>query len=214
MILYSRVTEVPDSEPVSISLAKTFCSVVGDSENELIATLITSARRMAESYTGLSIVTQERTIKLDSFPDVSSYYSRSYIPVPYGPVQSITSVTYTDSDGDAVVMVSGTDYLFDTSGEPSRLYAINTSGDVTSWPSTKNIPGAVTIVYQAGFDDVSGEVTPAEVKTAILRQVKEMYDQREDDKKGVIGFEGSYADLCLSSKMMLDSFKVYWNANL
>lgn len=214
MILYSRVTEIPDSEPVDLTIAKSYLTVVGDSENALINTLIKSARRMAENYTGLSIVTQERTIKLNYFPCYSLSNPRQFITIPYGPVQSITAFTYTNTDGDEIELVEGTDYLLDDHAQPARVYAIDTGGEITTWPSTKRVPNAVSIVYQAGYDDVSGEATPEEVKTAILRQVKMMYDKREDDPKGVIGFEGSVTDLCLSSRMMLDSFKVYWNANL
>lgn len=214
MILYSRVTEVPDSEPVSMPLAKKFCAIVTDSENDLILAFIKSARRMAEVYTGLSIVTQERTIKLDYFPGFTVSNPGRTITIPYGPIQGITSFTYIDTDGVEQELTEDEDFTLDDHSEPARLIALDENGNRGEWPSTKDVPNAVTIVYQAGFDDVSGRHTPDEMKTAILRQVKMMYDHRDDDKKGVLGFEGSLSDLCLSSKMMLDNFKVYWNANL
>lgn len=214
MIVYSRVTEVPDSEPVALAVAKQYLSVTLDDDDALIRTLLKSARRMAEAYTGLSLVTQERTIKLDSFPANSPSNPYGAIILPYGPIQSVTEFTYIDSEGDEQTLTVDEDFTLDDHSQPARVFAIDTDGSLAYWPSTQNRPNAVTIVYQAGFDDVSGQAIPDEVRSAILRQTKEMYDKREDDKQGVVPFGGSTTDLCLTSKRMLDNIKVYWNANL
>jgi len=97
------------------------------------------------------------------------------------------------------------------SGGVPRIVPLNESGDIGSWPSTKNVPGCITVSYTTGFDDVSGEALPPEAKTAILLQVGSLFENRQDE---VIGSTGSVAaEINMNSKAILDNIKVYWNAN-
>lgn len=208
MILYSRVTDIPDSEPVTVSEAKTHLEVTGTSKDTYISSLITTARRMCEAYSGLSFVSQERKIMLDYFPSRSSVNPMSEIIVPYGPVVSIDSFTYLKTDLTTGTLVANTDYLLDNHSELARLFPLE-DGELDSWPDTANRPNAVTIEYTAGYDDISYNPLPEQVRQAILLQVGAMFENRQDEVVGV----ASSTVLSFDSKALLDTIKVDWNAN-
>lgn len=211
MIIYSRVTTLPDSEPISLDEAKGYLKVDGTSDDTYITSLITTSRRMCEAYTGLSFVTQERQIKLDRFP-VSDRSRGNEITIPYGPVQSIDSVKYLNTDNVLTTMAEGTDYVVDTDSEICRIFPVS-SNELTCWPSTRNLPNAVTVAYTAGFDDVSGIPLPKEVTEAMYKQIASMYENRQDETM-VNTSTGMSTQLNWNSKAILDSIKVYWNADL
>lgn len=204
MIIYSRVTEQPDSEPVTLAEAKTHLEYTGTAKNDYIETLISVARRICEAYSGLSFVTQERVIRLDKFPK-----GKRFIYIPYGPVQAILTFTYRNDDGGTTTLEEGTDFAVDTHSSVARAYAINSDGEIDDWPTdVLEVPHAITLSYQAGYDDVSGELTPAQVKQAILLQVASMFETRQDEQPGIISHK-----ICWNSEAILDTIKVTWNAN-
>lgn len=200
MIFYSKVTDAPETEPVSVAQAQEELRVSGDAT--VLAARIKAARRMCEAYAGLSFVTQERTIMLDKFPKTDKY-QKPVIYVPYGPVQSIESITYVDSDGNDQELTENTDFIVDTNSELCRL------SPVDSWPSTKSQINAVTIVYTAGVADDSEELATA--RLAILKQVATHYENRQDEV--VTNAVSSSTVLCFGSREVLDTIKIYWNAN-
>jgi uncharacterized phiE125 gp8 family phage protein len=202
MIQYSIVTTQPDSDPVTLADAKTHLEYTGNAKNSYITALISSATKLCEAYTGLSFVTQTRRVKLDYFPLV-------YIKLPYGPVQSVESFTYTKDDDTTVTLVEGTDFILDKHSRIARLYAIDSDGEIDSWPDDfKEIPHPINIEYNAGYDDVSGEQTPPQVKTAIMMYVTKFFENRGDDQGK--GFHDALPWECMH---ILDSIKVTWNAN-
>lgn len=205
MILYSKVTEAPANEPVILSEAKAWLKVDGTDEDAIITALIVAARRMCENYTGLSFVTQTREIKLDRFPCGFPYK----ILIPYGPVQEITSFAYVNSDGDTTILVQDTDYTADLNGYLACVWPLST---MIGWPSTKYIANAVTIEYVAGYQNNDSVIElqnriPAEIKQAILMQVATLYENRQDEVAGGLEMIG------WNSRSILDTIKVYWNAN-
>jgi len=209
MITYSKVIELPDSEPVTLEEAKTHLEVQGTSKDDYITALITTARKACETYAGLSFITQKRRVVLDRFPGCG-YFSQSAkeIILPYGPVQSIESFTYTTSDKTEQELADGTDYFLDDHSGLARVLPMS-DGEIGSWPSTAVKPNAVVIDYICGFDSVSGDDDfPTQARQAILLQVGSMFENRQDE---VIGT--TVTQLNLNSMALLDSIKVYWNAN-
>ncbi len=197
MVVYSRVTSEPDyTEIITISEAKAHLRVSGSSDDSYITTLINVAGKLSESYSGLSFVSQERRIKLDTFP-----CDDGEIIVPYGPVQTIDEFTYIDSDGVSPSMVPNTAYRLASHSELARLESIH------GWPSTETRFNAVTIEYTAGYNNVGGPELPMTIKQAMLLQIGAMYENRQDE---VIGT--TPATLTMSSRMLLDTVKVYWHA--
>lgn len=203
MIVYSRVTDQPEFEPVSLIEAKTHLEYTGTAKDAYITSLIKSARRICEGYSGLSFVTQERSIKMDAFP----IYKR-YIEVPYGPVQSIDSFTYIHDDGHTVTLVEDTDFVLDTHSGVCRVYPIDSDGDVDLWPTdVKKKPNAIVLNYTAGYDEAVNEPLPEQIKQAMLMQIAAMFEQRED------GRQGEATMVVWNSMSILDTVKVAWNAH-
>ena len=190
MILYSRVTDAPAEEPVTNDDAKLHLKVTDSTEDTYILNLIKTATKLCESDSGLSFITQERTVKLDYFP--------CEIIIPYGPVVSIDTFTYVDSDGATQNMVENTDYYLDTSSELARIKPVD------EWPTTKDKLNAVNIVYTAGYGAAAD--VPEVIKQAILMQVASLYENRQDE------VNGNMFSLNWSSRRLLDSVRVDWYA--
>lgn len=214
MIIYSRVTEAPDQEPISLDEAKIYLKIDADdsTENALVTMLIKVARRLCENYSGLSFATQVRQIKLDSFPrwrnaslqgirntSFANWRRHDGMIVPYGPIQSIDSIKYV-LDGDELIL-DPSEYNADISNNIGRLFPVD------QWPDTDVIPNAVTIEYTAGYESVSGELFPDEAKVAMLQQIGSFYQNRQDETPDKV------SKLDWASEKILDTIKVYWNAN-
>lgn len=203
MITYSRVILQPDKEPVSLNDAKIHIEYQGTAKDAYITSLIKSARIMCEKYAGLSFITQERRIKLDTFP-----LNGEPIKVPYGPLQTIDSFTYLNDDGTTTTMVENTDFAVDEHSGICRLFAIGLDGEVDSWPTdVRKYPQAVTIEYTAGYDAAYNEPLPELVKQAILLQVASMFENRQDEVAAINTHTISW-----NSQALLDTIKVNWNA--
>lgn len=189
MIIYSKVTSAPASEPVTLAEAKAQLKVDHSDEDDLITSLIIAAREISEAYSGRSFISQTRTVTMDRFP----YCRTKEIILPYGPVTAVTSFTYLDTNGLSQSLTGGgTDYTADSNGEIYRMKHID------QWPDTQEDRlNTVTIVYTAGYTTL-----PTVVKQAILQQVASMYENRSDEQ----GYQ-SY-EINWTSKRLLDTIKV------
>lgn len=186
MILYSKVSEHPDEEPVTLSDAKVHCRVDGSDEDQLIQSKMKTARRMCEAYAGLSFAPQTRIVRMDKF-------KRNLI-LPYGPVLEVTGFTYLDGDG-VEQNVAAEDYVIDVESGITRMRPVE------DWPDSYGTLNNVAITYTTGYapNDV-----PEEVKEAILKTTARLYANRGDDDSGSV-MTPEIMDL-------LDTVKVYWDA--
>jgi uncharacterized phiE125 gp8 family phage protein len=203
MIKYSKVIYEPQSEPVSVDEVKVPLRITDDSEDIYLATLVKTARRMAERYSGLSFVTQTRQMKLDSFPCNTT----EVIELPYGPVIAISGndsasspntlgVSYVDDDGATQSLTLDTTFRLDSSSDIPRIQPID------DWPTDVDDEriNAVSITYTAGYGSASD--VPPEAKQAIICQVVSMYEDPEGKNEG----------LCKAAIALLDNIKVYFHA--
>jgi hypothetical protein len=188
-IRYSLVT-APAVEPVALADAKTFLRVDLDitQDDALISVLITAARRYAESYTGLSFITQTWKATFDQFPGVvippTPFAAvAAWLPNPqpspeiklmHGPIQAVGNITYLDTNGTAQTLVSGTDFVTDLSG----IYPRIAPAQGKNWPATYVQIGACSLTFTAGYG-VSADTVPAEVAHWILMRVGTLYENRE-----------------------------------
>ena len=191
MIVYSKVSEAPESEPVTLDEAKAWLKVDGTDEDAIITMLIKVARQLCESYAGLSFIEQTRVVKLDRFTCSGD------LILPYGPVTEVSGVTYIDGD-DADQTLAPEMYLLDTQSSLAKIRVTD------NWPDTNRSLNNVVVTYVAGFEEV-----PEVIKQAILMQVATLYENRQNEVIGAIGHMINY-----SSEMLLDTVKVYWNAEV
>lgn len=165
-IMYSRVITGPSVEPVDRDdIAKLHLKLEGVTEDNLLDIFIQAGREDIEEKTGLSLITQEREIKLDHFPCWDSIY------LSYGPVQTVDAVKYFDNDDEEQTLASDL-YWVDTHSKIARIVIKN------SWPATKTRPNAVTIEYTAGYGDSAADV-PAPLKGACLIATGWAYENRD-----------------------------------
>jgi uncharacterized phiE125 gp8 family phage protein len=164
-IIYSKVTSDPAAEPVLLAEAKLHLRVENDEENALISILSQAAREMIEQRLGRSLITQSRTIKMDHFPLCSDT-----ILLPYGPVQSVTSIHYL-VDG-VSTLLSALDYAVDTNSDIARIVIDD------SWPSADDDINSVTIVYVCGYG-ASSSYVPKPIKQAIYMLLAHLYENRQ-----------------------------------
>ena len=164
------VTTEPGIEPVSRDAAKAHLRVTVDDDDELIDVLIAAARRTLERSTARSFIDTSWTYTLDRFPDSAS----KPIRLPRSPVDSVTSIKYTDTD--AVLQTwSSAEYDVDAASEPGRI--VPAYG--YTWPSDVR-PGtnAVTILFKAGYGTTVASV-PADLRVAVKMVLAHLYEHRE-----------------------------------
>lgn len=163
-----RVYSEPSEEPVSLVEAKLHCRVDIDEDDLLISGLITTAREMAEMTSGRALITQTLDLYLEEWPE------DEFISLPRPPLQSVTSVVYTDEDGTEQTL-STDDYSVDTHSEPGRV-ALKAG---KSWPSDSLQSGSpIRVRYVAGYGTVN--LVPQRYKQAILLLVGHWYENREN----------------------------------
>lgn len=165
-------TSAPATTPVSLAEAKAHLRVSSDAEDDLITALIQAATDRVDGRNGITnraLVTQTWEYTLDEFPVSDS----AYIILPLPPVQSISLITYIDSEGAEQTLSSDT-YNLDNTIDPARVYLSYNQ----SWPSTQGIENAVTVTFVCGYGSASD--VPGALKQAILLTVGHLYTNREN----------------------------------
>lgn len=170
----SKVTSAPASEPLTTTEAKAWLKVEVSTDDTLIDALVAAAREYIENATGLALFTQTVQEHLDNWPEYRevSNPNKEFYLMRY-PVQSVTSITYLDDDGNSQTL-SANNYVVDTTG---NLCRIALKADQT-FPTLQKQINAVTITYVAGYDDTAN--IPETLKTAIRLMISHFYERRAD----------------------------------
>jgi len=134
----------------------TNAAITSDDAN--LTDLIQDAREEVEKITSRKLLTQTWDYILDEFP------CDNYIRLPYGNLQTVTSITYKDYAGTVTTMTSGTDYLVETNGDQYGKIVLPYG---KSWPCVTLYPSnPITIRFTCGW------LTSAAIPKAIKRAVK------------------------------------------
>lgn len=161
--LKAKVTTHPTVEPLDLTEVKLYLRVDTSADDDLIDAMITAARESVELYTSRALVTQTVTQKLDKFPVFG-------FPLSMHPVQSITSITYKDSNGNTQTLSTDV-YMLDNYDLPSSVVLKHNQ----TFPDTYFEANAVTVVYVAG--DTVQDV-PKAIKQAMLLTIADFYENR------------------------------------
>lgn len=190
------------TEPISLDEAKLHLRVDGTAEDDLIGSMITSARESCERLMQRSVVPQSWMLTQSGFGrpgfdhrdrDRHRHSAGSWghgnfesISLPRPPIQSVTSVAYLDESRDRLTL------------DPSR-YRLAVMGDTLAflrpvglpWPHTACEPDAVSVTYLAGWSD------PASIPSPILSWIKlrigSLYACREEFIAGLTVADNPYA---------------------
>lgn len=150
------------AEPITLDEAKLHLRVVGTDEDSYISALIVAARMAAEGRTQRTIVQADKVLKVQTFGDD--------ITVPAMPVQSVGTITYTDTNGAAQTLPT-TVYEVDSFVEPPVIRL--KYGQV--WPSAQ--PGSIRVPYTAGYPDAAS--VPQPLKQWMLLVIGTLFENRE-----------------------------------
>ena len=157
----------PTSEPITTAEAKSHLRVDISDDDTLIDSLVAAARQAFEEINGRSLFSTTWKLILDGWP------SGETIMLPRPPLQSVTSIAYTDTDGNTTVWDSA-NYVVETNRTPGRVYlAYN-----VTWPTASLRPASpITITYVSGWATTAA--IPQRYKQAILLLVGHWYENRE-----------------------------------
>lgn len=162
-----RITTPPAVEPLTTAEAKLHLRIDHDDEDSYIDGLITTARLYCEDVSQRALITRTYTARLDRWPG-------SVIELPYPPLLAVTSIKYTDIDGNESTY-SSANYLVDAHREPGRIALKNG----VSWPSvTLQEINGVEIVWTAGYGAAGSDV-PERYRQAMLLLIGHYYENRE-----------------------------------
>ena len=160
--------------------------------NDAIAT----AREHIEDITRRALLTQTWEYYLDQFPD------KDFIRLPFGNLQSVTSVKYKDCDGTETTMTV-TDYIVETNGEGCGRIVLPYG---KSWPSGTLYPSnPITIEFVCGWTAAS--LIPKKIKQACLMLCAKLYANRGEDVIGQSVIEDKTVDRLLASSRLWEEFE-------
>lgn len=181
MVSMSLVT-APAEEPVTTAEAKSHLRVEHSADDSLIDSLIVAARERVEAFTWRALVTQTWDMVMDDFPP------RSDIPiVPMKPpLQSVTSITYTDSAGESQTWDSSK-YFVDAPSGPFAPHGRIVPASGEAYPDTTDEINAVTVKFDAGYGAAAD--VPEAIKRALLMLVGHLYEHRESVVVGTSGMD-------------------------
>lgn len=158
--------------PVSVEDVKLHARVDGHDEDESIDVYVAAATRAGQKRIDRQFCTATLRLDLDEFPIATRHNPRASIRIPRPPLQSVTSVSYIDTNGTTTTL-SSTDYIVDTTSEPGRI--MPRYGD--TWPVPREQINAVSVVYVAGYGEASD--VPATVKQWIMARAALGFRMRE-----------------------------------
>lgn len=156
------VQTAPTVLPVSVAECKAVLRIDHAQHDTMVQSLIKAARAYVETVGRLTLTDTTYDLRLDTFPS-------GPIDLRRGPVQSVTSITYTDAEGAAQTLSAST-YNVDIYSLPERIWPEDT------WPATEcEAPNDVKVRYLAGYGDSADDI-PESIRQALIAIVVHMYE--------------------------------------
>lgn len=190
-----ETSSAPAVEPLTKDEVKEHLRIDEDetAEDSVIDSFIKTARRFVERIYGLRLIDQTVKMYLDDFPRCST------IKLPLGQLQSVSSITYQDTDN-TTQTVSSSDYQVDTKSNPARIALEPES----TWPTVRaGELNAVTITMVCGYGS-SGSSVPQDIRCALLLIVGHLYEHREDTQSLTV------ENIPMGAKALLADYRGEW----
>lgn len=178
-------TVAPAQEPVDLDTIKNHLRLDGGGEDLLLDAYLQAARQHVETVTRYQLVTATYRLDLPAFPAI--------LRLPKPPLQSVTTVGYTDSAG-VVQILAGAAYRVATSVIPAYLEPVD------AWPTITEGPGAVQVTYVAGFG--TPQQVPSPYKAMLLLLIADMYEHREAAIEARITENMTYKRLLYAARLL------------
>jgi len=182
------VSVEPTAEPVTVDDLKTYMRLDSSTYDDMLEGYIKACRQAVEKHTGLSLMPQTRQLFLDDFPD-----DDGNIELPYGPVRSVSSVTYLDADGDEQTLATSV-YRTDLNNVYPRI-GLDYEQE---WPETRGVINSVTVTYTCGY--AHGRV-PQPIKQCIKALASDLFEHPESNVELTLAENRTY-------KFLLNAYTV------
>lgn len=187
---FRKLTSPPAGPLIALSDAKAQLRVDHTDDDTVIAGLVDAAAGYLDAEHGIlgrALLTQTWTLTLPRFGET--------IDLPLPPVQSVTEVTYFDTDG-VQQTVPVQDYRL-VAGPDSAVVELT---DGASWPSAASRSDAVSVAFVTGYGTAT-EI-PAPIRQAAMLLVGTWYEHRE------AATMKSFGEMPVGPRMLLAPFRV------
>ncbi|MEG3144222.1 head-tail connector protein [Sphingomonas sp. RT2P30] len=167
MWLAAQTTVQPSGDVVALAEAKAFLRLDAGftADDVTVVGQVAAAIMHIQKETGLRFLTQTVVLRASDFTDL--------IHLPVGPVQSVSSVEYLDSNGMAQMLDPSNYEHFGADLDQGVRAAFN-----YRWPVVRRVADAVKVTAVVGYG------APADVPTllhqAIMMLAADWYENRED----------------------------------
>ncbi|MEN6375544.1 MAG: head-tail connector protein [Smithella sp.] len=161
----------PVIEPVSLAEIKKHLKIDTDidDDDEMLTGIIAAARGHVENITRRALLSQTWEYCIQKWPE------SNFIKLPYGNLQSVTSVKWKATDGTETTLTETTDYIVEKNGEGCGRIVLPYGG---TWPSDTLYPSnPITIKYVCGW--TTAAAIPYEIKAAFKLICTDLYVNRE-----------------------------------
>ncbi|HBA83387.1 MAG TPA: hypothetical protein DCZ95_04750 [Verrucomicrobia bacterium] len=146
-------------------------------EDSQLTDCIQEARDHIEDITRRALLTQTWDVFLDGWPRSNS------IKLPFGNLQSVTHLKYTDSAGAITTMAVTTDYIVETNGDQCGRIVLPYG---ESWPSFTAYPSnPITVRFICGWTAASS--LPRKIRAACKLIATDLWQNREGKQFGGAG---------------------------
>lgn len=140
--MITTLVTAPTGMPLSLDEATDHLRVDHTSDDGYIQALIMAATEQVENITNRKLLTQTWKAYADRWPN-------GYFTLPYGQLQSVTSVKYLDTTG-ASTTWDNTEYIVDIDSDPGRIVL----GYNETWPNESLYPSnPIYIEFVCGYGD-------------------------------------------------------------
>lgn len=152
-----QLVAAPTIEPLTLDQAKTFLRIENTADDDVVTRAITAARQAAEQYLKQALLPQTWNFTQANPPADKSH-------LPFGPAQSITSVTLTTKAGVSSTMNAAN-------------YRLAVGGFAVLFTPTVSIE-TMAIQYVAGIGTIATDI-PSMIIQGILHHIAVMVENRD-----------------------------------
>lgn len=169
-------------------------------ETSAVALFISAVRQRCEAITRRQLITAIWDLVLDGFP-----VGREPIELPMPPLQSVTSITYTDPSGATQTLDPSLYRVVIESGPKCQPgFVLPVYGQ--TWPTALNDLAVVTIRFSAGYG-ATGASVPEGIRNWMLINVANLWENRETE----VMASGRLTQIDMSSLAdgLLEDYRIY-----
>lgn len=156
----AKQTVAPNNQAVTVEQVKSQTNIDFDDYDDQIGFLIAAAIDHAERYCNIRLSTQTIDAKCDQYGD--------FCFLPFGPVQSISAITYIDTDGAEQTIDAA---IYELRADDLEASIVLQNGKI--WPA-RQVGSRITVTAVVGYAD-----PPAAIKQALLLIIATGFESRE-----------------------------------